>query len=69
MMHEVPQRFAPEAVQTVIGRQSGAAALGSAAFPALAGLLAAGSLEAISWAVPVGVAALLAVTTRLNRLT
>lgn len=40
LMHEVPRRFAPEAVQTVIGRQSGAGALGAAIFPALAGVIA-----------------------------
>ena len=29
LMHEVPRRFTPEAVQTVIGRQSGAGAVGA----------------------------------------
>ena len=47
LMHEVPRRFAPEAVQTVIGRQSGAAALGAALFPALAGLIAEVSVAAV----------------------
>lgn len=40
LMHEVPRRFAPAAVQTIIGRQSGAGALGAALFPALAGGIA-----------------------------
>jgi fucose permease len=40
LMHEVPRRFAPTAVQTVIGRQSGGGALGAALFPALAGAIA-----------------------------
>jgi fucose permease len=40
LMHEVPRRFAAGAVQTIIGRQSGAGALGAALFPALAGVLA-----------------------------
>lgn len=40
LMHEVPRRFAPEAVMTVIGRQSGGGALGAAVGPAVAGALA-----------------------------
>lgn len=47
LMHEVPRRFAPAAVQTVIGRQSGAGALGAALFPALAGAIAQSALEGI----------------------
>jgi len=47
LMHEVPRRFAPEAVQTVIGRQSGGGALGAAIFPALAGAIAERTLEGI----------------------
>lgn len=49
LMHEVPRRFAPEAVATVIGRQSGGASLGAAILPAAAGTLAAGSLGAVPW--------------------
>lgn len=47
MMHEVPRRFAPDAVQTVIGRQSGAGALGAAIFPALAGAIAQQALAGV----------------------
>ncbi|WP_221032785.1 MFS transporter [Actomonas aquatica] len=37
MMHEVPRRFAPDAVQPVIGRQIGAAYVGGAVVPAAMG--------------------------------
>ncbi len=47
LMHEVPRRFAPGAVQTIIGRQSGAGALGAAVFPALAGALAQRALGGV----------------------
>jgi MFS family permease len=47
LMHEVPRRFAPDAVQTIIGRQSGAGALGVAVLPALAGVFAPQALNAI----------------------
>lgn len=47
MMHEVPRRFAPAAVQTIIGRQSGAGALGAAVFPALAGAIAQQALGGV----------------------
>jgi fucose permease len=49
LMHEVPRRFAGEAVQTVIGRQSGAGALGAAFVPAAAGALAQSHLGGIVW--------------------
>lgn len=49
LMHEVPRRFAPDAAQTVIGRQSGAGALGAALFPAIAGALAGEALGAVPW--------------------
>lgn len=68
LMHEVPQRFAPEAVQIVIGRQSGGACLGAASLPALAGL-AQHSLEIIPWLVVGGVVLLAALIRRLDRLT
>ncbi|PTY08334.1 MFS transporter [Opitutaceae bacterium EW11] len=68
-MHEVPRRFAPEAVQVVIGRQSGAANLGGAFLPAAAGALAGWSLEAIAWTVLGGIGLLIAAIRRLNRLT
>ncbi len=63
LMHEVPRRFQAEAVQTVIGRQSGAAYLGAAVVPAAAGALASWSLNAIPWLV-VAVVALLIVGVR-----
>ncbi len=58
LMHEVPRRFAPDAVQTVIGRQSGAAYLGAAVVPAAAGALAARSLDLIPWLVVAALGAL-----------
>lgn len=67
LMHEVPQRFAPESVQVVIGRQSGGACLGAASLPALAGL-APHSLEIIPWLVVGGVVLLAALIRRLDRL-
>jgi hypothetical protein len=68
-MHEVPRRFAPEAVQVVIGRQSGAASLGAAALPALAGWLAVYSLAAVPVLVLGVLAGLMLSIHRLNRLT
>lgn len=69
LMHEVPRRFAPEAVQTVIGRQSGAACLGAASLPAAVGGLAERSLESITFVVIAGVLLLAGAIRRLNRLT
>ncbi|MEO7412032.1 MAG: MFS transporter [Opitutaceae bacterium] len=69
LMHEVPRRFAPAAVQSVIGRQSGAAALGYATLPPAAGWLAERSLEGIAWGLIAGILALMAVIRRLNRIT
>lgn len=69
LMHEVPRRFAPDAVQTIIGRQSGGAYLGAAATPPLAGLLAQYSLESIAWGVIAGTAMLIATILWLDRLT
>ena len=57
-MHEVPNRFAPDAAQIVIGRQSGAAYIDAAVPPAVAGLLAAKTLTAIPWVVTGGIALL-----------
>jgi hypothetical protein len=68
-MHEVPRRFAPEAVQIVIGRQSGAGAIGMATLPAAAGWIAEFSLEAITWVAVAGVLGLIAAIRRLNQLT
>lgn len=69
LMHEVPRRFAPEAVQIVIGRQSGAAYLGMSAAPAAAGWLAGYSLEGIVVAVAGGIVLLLVGIRRLDRMT
>lgn len=67
LMHEVPRRFATEAVQTVIGRQSGAAYLGAALVPAVAGALAATALNLIPWLVAGAVAVLIVCIRILDR--
>jgi fucose permease len=69
LMHEVPRRFTPEAVQIVIGRQSGAAAVGAATLPALAGWIAEFSLNGIAWTVILGIAVLIAAIRRLDKAT
>lgn len=70
LMHEVPRRFAPEAVFVVIGRQSGASYIGAAVCPALAGWLAAHfSPRSIVAVVLVGAVALTASILRLDALT
>ena len=70
LMHEVPKRFAPEAVQTVIGRQSGAAYIGAASLPALGGWIAETvSLDGIVWVIIVGTAVMFAGIRRLDRIT
>lgn len=69
LMHEVPRRFAPESVQIVIGRQSGAANLGGAFLPAAAGSLAQVSLESIVWVVMGGLIVFMVAIHRLNRIT
>ena len=69
LMHEVPRRFAPEAVQTVIGRQSGAASLGAGILPAVAGALAQQSLDGIPWLIIGGVVALIGSIRVLDRAT
>jgi MFS family permease len=69
LMHEVPRRFAPAAVQIVIGRQSGAAYLGMSAAPPLAGWLAQYSLEGVAVGVALGVVLLLIGIRRLDRIT
>jgi MFS family permease len=69
LMHEVPRRFAPEAVQTVIGRQSGGAAFGAAVLPALAGALAQQSLAAVPWLVLGVLGIMLGGIRHLNRIT
>lgn len=69
LMHEVPRRFAPEAASIVIGRQSGAAALGAAVLPAAAGLLVETHLAALPWVLVAGIVILIASIRRLDRLT
>lgn len=69
LMHEVPRRFAPGAVQTVIGRQSGAAYIGGAFLPAVSGWVAQASLTAIPWVVMAGILSLAIAVRKLNRLT
>ncbi|HWA26502.1 MAG TPA: MFS transporter [Lacunisphaera sp.] len=69
LMHEVPRRFAPDAVQTIIGRQSGGAAFGSAVLPALAGWVAQSSLEIVPWLAVGALACLIGGIRHLNRIT
>ena len=69
LMHEVPRRFAAEAVQTVIGRQSGASSIGWAVFPAAAGLIAEWKVSAIPWLVVAGVLLLIVAIRELDRRT
>jgi fucose permease len=69
LMHEVPRRFAPGAVQVVIGRQSGAAAIGAATLPALAGWIAEFSLNGIAWTIIAGIGGLIVALRRLDRIT
>jgi MFS family permease len=67
LMHEVPRRFAPDAVQTVIGRQSGAACLGGATMPALAGLVAQKWLPGVPWLIAGGIVVLIICLRDLDR--
>jgi fucose permease len=67
LMHEVPRRFVPDAVQTIVGRQSGAACLGGATMPALAGLLAQKWLAGVPWLIAGGVVVLIALIRDLDR--
>lgn len=69
LMQEVPKRFAPHAVQTMIGRQSGGASFGAALLPALAGLVAQHSLTAVPWLVLGVLLAMVACIRHLNRIT
>lgn len=69
LMHEVPRRFAPAAVQTIIGRQSGGASFGAALLPALAGWVAQVSLAAVPWLVLGVLLILIACIRQLNRIT
>jgi MFS family permease len=70
MMHETPRRFRNDVAQKLIGYQSGAAYVGGALTPALVGLVAAHStLEIIPFIELALVAALIALTVSLDRLT
>jgi len=68
LMHEVPRRFAPAAVQTIIGRQAGAAGIGAAIMPAVAGAVAGSALETIPWMIVGCVGALLVAIRKLDRI-
>ncbi len=69
LMHEVPRRFQPDAVFTIIGRQSGAACIGAAIFPAAAGWLGdAVSLDAVVWAIALGLVLMTAGIRRLDQI-
>jgi MFS family permease len=69
LMHEVSRRFRSDAVQTVIGRQSGGASFGAAVLPALAGGLAQHSLAAVPWLVLAVLVVMLVCIRRLDRIT
>lgn len=69
LIHEVPRRFAPEAVQSVIGRQVSGAYIGMASLPPLAGVIAQVSLEAIAQVLIGGIALLIGAVLWLDRLT
>ena len=69
LMHEVPRRFTPDAVQIVIGRQSGAAAFGGATLPAMGGWIAEYSLNGIAWIVVAGMFVMLGAIRRLDQIT
>jgi MFS family permease len=69
LMHEVPRRFAPAAVQTIIGRQSGGASFGAAVLPAVAGWVAQSSLAAVPWLILGVLLILVACIRRLDRIT
>jgi len=69
LMHEVGRRFAPDAVQTVVGRQSGGGAIGAAVMPALAGALAQSHLGAVPWLALGTLVVLIAAIRQLDRLT
>lgn len=69
LMHEVPRRFAPAAVQTVIGRQSGGASFGAGFLPALAGWVAQESLATVPWLVIGVLLIMMGCIRQLNRIT
>jgi fucose permease len=70
MMHEVPKRFAPEAVRKVVGRQTFASYIGGAFLTAAAGWVASQLSPAIiAWFVVAGTVCLCLVVARLNRIT
>lgn len=69
LMHEVGRRFAPDAVQTVVGRQSGGGAIGAAVMPAFAGWLAQTALPAVPWLALGTLVVLIAAIRKLDRLT
>ncbi len=69
LMHEVPRRFAPGAVATIIGIQSGAACVGAAVFPAAAGWLSGrAGLESITISIVAGTILLAGLIRRLDRI-
>lgn len=69
LMHEVARRFAPDAVQTIVGRQSGGGAIGAGVMPALGGVLAQAHLETIPWLALGTLVVLIAALRWLDRLT
>lgn len=70
LMHEVPRRFRPEDVQTVIGRQNSAAYIGGAIIPSIAGgLVQEVSVQVIPAILLLGIVVTKGATRRLDRLT
>lgn len=70
LMHEAPNRFAPDAVQTVIGRQTAAAYIGGALVPAFSGwMVQVGTVATVPWLAVGGVALMGLVIWRVDRLT
>lgn len=69
-MHEATHRFAPEAVQTVIGRQTASSYIGGAGLPAISGwLVQEWSVSSVPWIAVGGTVLLGLVIWRVNRLT
>jgi len=69
LMHEVPARFSPEAVGTVIARQTGASYIGGATMPVAAGWFAAHAIWSLPWLTLGGTLALVACIRLLDRAT
>ncbi len=69
LMHEVPRRFAPDQVQIVIGRQTGASYIGAAIMPVMGGWLAQTALQYLPVLTLLGTLLLLACVKTLDKTT